>query len=179
MAGFFEETGRFIAFKTVLKKNRGNNANALMYGAGHGGFEALVLLGITSVNNLIYSVLINTGNSSVLTSPLSGDVLKQAEDAINQLITYPPYMFLLGSVERIFAVSLQISLSVLVWFAVKNRKHWYLYPFAVFLHFFVDAGTVIFSKFVSNTVLVEVFVGIVAVIVAVIAKIVWKKNADS
>ena len=57
MAGLFEETGRFLAFKTVLKKKLGNDANALMYGAGHGGFEAIYLLGITSINNIIYSVL--------------------------------------------------------------------------------------------------------------------------
>ena len=34
MAGLFEETGRYLAFKTVLKKSLSNNANALMYGAG-------------------------------------------------------------------------------------------------------------------------------------------------
>ena len=32
-AGIFEETGRFLAFKTVLKKKLGNDRNALMYGA--------------------------------------------------------------------------------------------------------------------------------------------------
>ena len=36
-AGVFEEAGRFLAFKTVLRKKRGNDQNALMYGAGHGG----------------------------------------------------------------------------------------------------------------------------------------------
>jgi len=42
MAGLFEETGRFTAFKTVLKKYWRNNMNGLMYGAGHGGFEAFL-----------------------------------------------------------------------------------------------------------------------------------------
>ena len=33
MAGLFEETGRFLAFKTIKKKKLGNDANALMYGS--------------------------------------------------------------------------------------------------------------------------------------------------
>ena len=61
MAGLFEETGRFLAFKTVLKKYQHRDVNALMYGAGHGGIEAVVLLGITMINNLTYSVIINAG----------------------------------------------------------------------------------------------------------------------
>ena len=42
MAGLFEETGRFLAFKTVLKKRQDNDRNALMYGAGHGGIECIL-----------------------------------------------------------------------------------------------------------------------------------------
>jgi uncharacterized membrane protein YhfC len=52
MAGLFEETGRFLAFKTILRSKRNNDANALMYGAGHGGFEAMMILGITMISNL-------------------------------------------------------------------------------------------------------------------------------
>ena len=53
MAGLFEETGRWIAFKTVLKKRQGKNANALMYGAGHGGFEAAMIVGTAMISNLV------------------------------------------------------------------------------------------------------------------------------
>lgn len=56
MAGLFEETGRFVAFKTVLKRKQEKDQNALMYGAGHGGFEAIVILGLAMINNIIYSV---------------------------------------------------------------------------------------------------------------------------
>jgi len=44
MAGLFEETGRFTAFKTILKKSRSNDANALMYGAGHGVLKLFTFL---------------------------------------------------------------------------------------------------------------------------------------
>ncbi len=177
MAGIFEETGRLIAFKTVLRKRQEKNINALMYGAGHGGFEALVLLGIAMINNLIWSVAINSGNTSMLTSPLPEEALAQAETAIQTLITTPSYQFLLGMAERVFAVALHLSFSVLVWFAAKQKGRGYLYLLAILLHCAVDAGTVILSGFGFNTILLEAVIGAFAVITACIAKIVWKKYA--
>ena len=176
MAGLFEETGRFLAFSTVLKKKLNNDANALMYGAGHGGIEALVILGITSLNNIIYSVLINIGKTSVLTAPLPEELRGQVETAIQALITTPSWQFLLGSVERIFAVTLHIALSVLVWFAVKKQGKRYLYPVAILLHFLMDAATVLLSKSGVSVLIVEVMVGTVAIISAIYAKVVWNRE---
>ena len=75
MAGLFEETGRYLAFSFALKKYRAKNVNALMYGAGHGGFEAIVITGLTMVNNIIWSVMINNGSISSMISSLPGDFI--------------------------------------------------------------------------------------------------------
>ncbi len=174
MAGLFEETGRLLAFRTLLRKKMNNNANALMYGAGHGGIEALLILGIASVNNLIYSLLINTGNTAVLTAPLSGDMLTQVEKAIELLITTPSWQFLLGSVERILAVALQISLSVLVWFAAKRKDRRYLYPAAILIHLTVDAGTAILSKLGISVILIEVMIAVFTVMTVFLAKKIYE-----
>ena len=176
-AGIFEETGRFLAMKLFMKKLHDAPHNALMYGAGHGGFEALSILGSAMLNNLIWSVLINLGQMDKLTNGLSGDILAQVEDAISKLMTTPSYQFLLGGVERVFAVILHIALSVLVWFAVKKRKFW-LYPLAIFIHFFVDAATVVLAGYDVPVVLVECVVGALTVAAALIAKLVWRKNAS-
>lgn len=174
MAGIFEETGRFLAFKTVLRKKQGKDINALMYGAGHGGFEAAALLGITMINNIIYSVMVNSGNTAALTGTLSGDVLAQVEASIQALITTPSYQFLLGGVERIFAVILQLFLSVLVWFAVKKKGKGYLYPLAILIHFLVDALTVVLSGLGVNMIMIEIVIGILSVLTAFFAKKVWR-----
>lgn len=176
MAGLFEETGRFLAFKTVLKKNQKKDVNSLMYGAGHGGIEAVLILGIASINNLIYSVLINTDATAVLTGSLSGDLLQQVETAIQTLITTPSLQFLLGGVERIFAIVLHIALSVLVWFAVKKAGKGYLYPVAILIHFIVDAATVILSRIGASTLVLEAVIGVLAVAAALFAKVIWNKE---
>ena len=44
MAAIFEETGRLIVMKTALKPYFDNDKNALMYGAGHGGIESVMIL---------------------------------------------------------------------------------------------------------------------------------------
>ena len=174
MAGLFEETGRYLAFAFALKKYRAKNVNALMYGAGHGGFEAIVIVGLTMINNITWSYIINSGNAAALTAPLSGDALAQAEAGIAALISTPSYQFLLGGIERILAITLHIALSVLVWFAVKWDGKLYLYPLAIALHFAVDAGSALLSGFGVNVVLIEIVVGIFTMLTALLARKVWR-----
>lgn len=179
MAGLFEETGRFIAFKTVLRKRQDKDANALMYGAGHGGFEAAMLLGITMINNLVYSMMINSGNVAALTESLPADRITQIVMAVQELIAAPPYQFLLGGAERIFAVTMQISLSVLVWFSAKKQGSRHLYPLAILIHLVADTLPIMLSGIGMPVVLVEAVIGIMAVLVAVYAKRVWDAEASA
>ena len=60
MAGAFEECGRWLALKLTLRWSRGPE-DALMYGAGHGGIEAVLLAGMTMLNNIIISLALNRG----------------------------------------------------------------------------------------------------------------------
>lgn len=165
-AGVFEETGRFVAFKTVLRKKRGNDHNALMYGAGHGGVEAVILLSAGMVVNVIFSLQFNAG----VDSPFGG--LNEAQTLLN----LPFWMLLVGAVERIAAVTIHISLSVLVWFAAKNGKKFWLYPLAIFLHLFVDAIAVILSRYGVNVWIIEGTVYATAIAFVLIAIAVWKRN---
>ena len=175
MAGLFEETGRYLAMKTVLKRYQGNDANALMYGAGHGGIECIVLLGLTMVNNLIYSVMINTGNAALLTTGLPEEYLVQVQAVFTQLAETPSGTFLLGMVERLFAIVLQLGFSVLVWFGVKNRKFW-LCLLAFLCHLLVDGVTAITAGLGLPTLVIEGIICVMAVLVALLARLVWKKE---
>ena len=176
MAGLFEETGRYLAFSFALKKYRAKNVNALMYGAGHGGFEAMAIVGLTMINNIVWSIMINSGRIAELTGSLTGDQLAQAQQSIGLLISTPSYQFLLGGVERLFAILLHISLSVLVWFAVKWEGKLYLYPMAILLHFAVDAAAALLSGLGVNVVVIEMVVAVLTTAAALFAKRLWRET---
>ncbi len=182
MAAIFEETGRLLAFKFLLKKNRDNDGTALFYGAGHGGFEAYYILFMSGINNLIFATMINAVNASALTAGLEGAALVQIESAIDQMLNASWTLFVLSPVERLAAVILHISLSVLVWFAVKSGNY-KLYGMALLLHFLMDFAAVIVNSLLAGfgmagTVIVEVIVWIVAIAAAFYAKNIWKKYHD-
>ena len=54
MAGFFEECGRHIILKYILKKDR-TRENAVIYGIGHGGIEILTVLLPASGHSAAYA----------------------------------------------------------------------------------------------------------------------------
>lgn len=83
-AGLFEETGRYVAMKFCMKKQL-TRQSALMYGAGHGGIEAVLILGLASINNLSAVALVNSGGFESFLSSLSAeesDALIQAFSAL-------------------------------------------------------------------------------------------------
>lgn len=142
-AGVFEETGRYLCMKFLMKKNL-NRENAVMYGAGHGGFEAILLLGVASINNLVNSLLLNSGAFAAVLS--EGVDMQQALEAVSPLATLPSWQFFLGGMERLMAMALQIALSLLVFQAVKDRRSRYLYPVAILLHAAVNAVVVVIAN---------------------------------
>ena len=176
MAGLFEETGRYLAFSFALKKYRAKNVNALMYGAGHGGFEAIVIAGFTMINNIIWSVMINNGSISSMISSLPGDQLAQAQQSVTLLATLPSYQFLLSGVERLLAIALHIALSVIVWFAVKWDGKIYLYPAAILIHFAVDAAAALLSGLDVNVILIEIVVAVLTAAAALFARRLWRET---
>lgn len=179
MAGLFEETGRYAAFKTVLRTKCGNDRNALMYGAGHGGFEALCILVFSMVTNIVIAAKLNAGMADSLTAGVTDQAALQTLYATFAALSgTAPALFLLSIVERIAAVAIQISCSVLVWFAAKNggRQFW-LYPLALLLHALVDMMAVILAGYISQLWVVLGLVYILAAIYILIARLAWQKNA--
>lgn len=177
MAGVFEESGRFISFKTILKKFRNNDVNALMYGTGHGGCEAILLVAMTMLNNLIISILINTGNESVLLGSLSGDILDQTRAQLQELIDTSWYIFLLSMVERVSAIALHLSLSVLVWYSAKNKKRALLFPLAILIHAMVDMIATYLSHSDVNLLVIEAVNILIISVVVLLVKLLWNKES--
>jgi uncharacterized membrane protein YhfC len=175
MAGLFEETGRFAAYKTILRKKHGNDGNALMYGAGHGGFEAFYMLVFSMVSYIVMAVMLNTGMTDTLTTGADQNTLKSLETTFALLSQTPSASFLVGVVERISAVALHISLSVLVWFAAKDKGRFMLYPLAIALHAFADMVIVVLASTGLNVWIIEGTLYIIVACCVVLSRVIWRK----
>ncbi len=149
-AGIFEETGRLLAMKYVLRREPSTALPAVAYGVGHGGMEMMLIFGLTMISNLVVSALINGGQADTILSAVPAEAKAQVESQFAQLQTLGAGTLLLGLWERISALILQLGLSVMVWAAVRKGGKWlWLFPAAILLHALVDGVAVLLAKSVS------------------------------
>ena len=178
-AGLIEEGGRFLAMKYVMKKSHTDPHNALMYGAGHGGIEMFVILVFGMINNVIYSLLLNIGQAELLLAPLDQAGRNAVQDAFDSLVEASPLLFLASPAERLFAITGQMALSVIVWFAAVKKEKWGLLPLAVLLHLILDASAVLMAKAGAPILLIEAEVLAVVVLIVLCARTIWKRESLS
>ncbi len=120
-AAVFEETGRLIAMKFWMKKWL-DFPNALMYGIGHGGVEAILIGGLPGISNLVSMLMINSGAMQNTLSALPAESANQTVSQLSALWTTPAPLFFVSGIERISAIILHIGLSLLIYRAVKAGK---------------------------------------------------------
>lgn len=130
-AALFEEGGRFIVM-TLFMKNRRRTSDGIAFGVGHGGIEAVLLVGI----NAIWLLILN--DSSI--SPLN--------------------MFA-GGFERFCTILIHIAFSVMVLksVALKNPL-WLLLAFV--LHTVIDMAAVIMQQSGLSTIEIEAVIAVIA-----------------
>ena len=169
MAGLFEETGRFLAMKFLLKKYPATPKPGVAYGLGHGGVEMVIIFGISMISTLTMAIMVNLGQTDTLLSSAPADAKDQLTATFEQLQTTGAGTYLLGLWERLSALTLHLGLSILVWAAVRKGGKWlWLFPAAILLHALVDGLAVILSKS-AGMVTVELIVMALAIAVAALA----------
>jgi uncharacterized membrane protein YhfC len=170
MAGIFEESARFIAFK-ILKRKYTGIGTALSYGIGHGGIESALLAGSSMLLAIAASVLINTGNVEFITGRFQGEALTAINAQIEALHTMAPYMFLISGLERMMAITIQLALTVIVFYSVYKEKRLIYFPLAIFLHAIADIPAAAMQTGVlKNVFLVEGIILLFALILTVFTK---------
>ena len=138
--GVFEETGRLVAYKTVLKKRK-NRETSISHGIGHGCFEVIFIMGVAYVTYIAYAIMINTGTFGTVVDQVMSQDPDQAEAlkaVASGIASFPFVNLVLGIVERIFAVLFHIGASIIVFYACKDKSRFWLYPLAILLHTAMD-----------------------------------------
>lgn len=139
--GVFEETGRFIAFKTVLK-NRRNRETSISYGIGHGGIEVILTLTATYITYIAYGIMINSGSFQTLIDQVASqapDQVSAMQALADQLAAISFADIGVGLFERVFAFLFHVGASILVFYAARDKGRLWLYPLAILLHTALDS----------------------------------------
>jgi len=175
-AALFEETGRLIAMKFFMKESL-NKQNSVMYGIGHGGIEAILLVGLTYISNLMTAFMINSGTLQASMALVEEELQQTTFQQLKVLWELPSWQFYMAGIERMLAIILQISLSVLVYKAVsaKSRKFWFL---AFGIHFAVDFLTVVINGLGAPIWIVETALLVAVAFVARYAYKLYKESVD-
>lgn len=145
-AGFFEEGARYLTYRFWAKGAR-RWRDGVMMGLGHGGIEALLLVGIGGlVNVLIFAAWQNGGMQNIVPAEQAGLMQEQ----VDALFSTPWYLVPMAFVERVSAMTVHVAMSLLV-MQVLVRNQW-RYWFAAFgLHTILNASAVILLGVLNDT----------------------------
>jgi uncharacterized membrane protein YhfC len=163
LAGIFEETARYILFKFVLKQAKTWREGVLV-GAGHGGVEASLLgiLGLLTLVNML--VMKNATDLSAFNIP--AEQIEVVKQQVAAFWSAPVYTAFLGLIERVFAICLHLSLSVMVLYSVAYKRPVWFWV-ALLWHAVLD-GLAVYLVPSFGAVGVEAVAGVLAVISLVI-----------
>jgi uncharacterized membrane protein YhfC len=144
-AGLCEETARWLILRRWVERSF---RSGLGYGIGHGVIEAILIAGLGGLVALVQTVALAKLDPSTL--PLSPDNLeavRQAQGQIAQMVQAGWAVPLASVWERLWAVALQLGLSLCILRAVVRRQpgYWLL---AVAAHSAVNVvGVLAFQRF--------------------------------
>ena len=179
MAGVFEECGRYIILKYIMKKNR-TPENAVLYGIGHGGIEILAVLLPTMITYLAVAVLFSSGDVENALSALkiTEDTAAAALPSVRAAAAFGYAMMAMNVIERLFAMLLHIGLTVIVYYGVISAKKIWLLT-AILLHMLMDTFPAMYQRGLVPLWSVEVWAAVWAVIVLFIAVKLYGKMKGS
>lgn len=186
-AGLFEVIGRYAVAKILCFKKKITSEltyeTGIAAGIGHGGIEAVLLIGMTYINNLLFTLIINSGTWDITLQEIKiaaeqlGDMsLYQTYATIpQQLIETPWYLYLAAGYERILTMTAHIAMTLIVFYFVSRKKDIMGIGICLLCHTLLDFVSAVLSglstEYLGNMlsqnisyVLVYVFLTVVAVI---------------
>ncbi len=179
MAGVFEECGRHVILKYIMKKNR-TRENAILYGIGHGGIEILAILLPTMITYLVIAVLFSQGDVEHALSSLkiTEETAAAALPSVQAAAAFNYGAMAMNVIERLFALLLHIGLTVIVYYGVVNARKVCL-PMAILLHMLMDTFPALYQRGLVPLWAVEVWAAVWTGIVVSIAVKLYGKMKES
>ena len=175
MAGVFEESGRHIVLKYIMKKNR-TRENAVLYGIGHGGIEILAVILPAIILYLVIAVLFSGGDveNALRSLKITEETAAAALPSVQAAAAFDYAMMAMNVIERLLTMLLHIGLTVIVYYGVINAKKAYL-PIAVLLHMLMDTFPALYQRGAVPLWSVEVWAAVWTVVIVFLAGKLYRK----
>ncbi len=169
-AGLFEEVGRYVGYRWLMRREGKTWSKAVMYGIGHGGLESMVLIGALGLLTLLNLVVLSSINLNSLPASQHDQVVQQ----LKALSAQPGWFPLLALWERLWTIPVQVALSVIVLQVFRRNNINWLW-LAILAHAVVDFVSVALLQVLGAStgayLLVEL---IVAIFGATGVLVIWK-----
>jgi uncharacterized membrane protein YhfC len=132
-AGLCEELARYLILRHWRKEAR-SWEQGVAFGAGHGGLEA-VIVGLLVLVGLASMIALRTTDLNTL--DLTEEALSELQNQMETYWSMPWYLPLLGALERVFGMTIQIGLSLMVVESLRRENPGWLIA-AVLTHAIID-----------------------------------------
>ena len=178
MAGIFEECGRLIILKYILKKDR-TRENAVIYGIGHGGTEILTVLLPAMILYLAIAVMFSQGDTetALKTLNISEETAAAALPSVQAAAAFDYAMMAMNVMERLLAMLIHIGLTVIVYYGVVNAKKLCL-PAAILLHMLADTFPALYQRGILPLWAVEIWIAFWTLMMMLIAAKLYKRMSE-
>ena len=178
MAGIFEECGRLIILKYILKKDR-TRENAVIYGIGHGGIEILTVL-LPAMNlYLAIAVMFSQGDTeaALKTLNITEETATAALPSVQAAAAFDYAMMAMNVMERLLAMLIHIGLTIVVYYGVVNAKKLCL-PAAILLHMLADTFPALYQRGILPLWAVEIWIVFWTLMIMLIAAKLYKRMSE-
>lgn len=178
MAGIFEECGRLIILKYILKKDR-TRENAVIYGIGHGGIEILTVLLPAMILYLAIAVMFSQGDTeaALKTLNITEETATAALPSVQAAAAFDYAMMAMNVMERLLAMLIHIGLTIVVYYGVVNAKKLCL-PAAILLHMLADTFPALYQRGILPLWAVEIWIVFWTLMIMLIAAKLYKRMSE-
>ena len=136
-AGLFEEIGRYIGYRWLMRREQKTWEKAVLYGVGHGGLESILLVGLSLLGTIAIALVFLFVPLTILPASQRAPLTQQYA----ALAALPGWYPLLGLWERLWTLPVHIGLSVVVLQVFQRGRLRWLW-WAVLAHAVVDFSVV-------------------------------------
>ena len=155
-AAFFELLFRIIILRWFMRDYHQKH-HVLAAGFGHGIIEAILLVALSYINNLVVAFYINAGRIAELISEQTDPGV--VNQLVESLTNANSWIFLVGGIERVFVVMIHMALTILAFKGLQSKKWWHYWGLAFIIHAVLDFGIVMLQ--ITNVSIFVIELGIV------------------